>query len=60
MNRELQQEGERARENGDVWGSQSRGRGLHKPAFRSPVGVLFVTGRGEEEERGRERKNQTT
>lgn len=40
--------------NGDVWGSQSRKRGLHKRAFESSVGVLFMTVRGKD---GRERKN---
>lgn len=55
MNRELQQgEGERVRgsessqSNGDVWGSQSRKRGLHKHAFKSSVGALFMTVRGKE------------
>lgn len=57
MNGELQLR-ESVPSNGDVWGSQrqSEERGLHKHAFKSSVGVLFMAVRGKEKgERYRER-----
>lgn len=46
-------DGKSIQSNGDVWVSQSRRSGLHKHAFKSSVGVLFMTVRGREEDRGR-------